>query len=480
MSCRTRRVATFIAILTVVSVWATAAFAQATDADDEREGTEQKPWVESTEPSDSKGPLRQSTISSLVDDAGKAVVNVVVTYRSQGLDAFFHSTPGGGDAQGSGFIVHPSGYTITNYHVVKNAEAITVRMRNGDEYNAEVIGVDPETDIALMQIERDEPFPTLPLGDSKQVSVGDYVVAIGNPLGLNHTVTSGIVSALGRRDLNISGEEYYTNFIQMDVPINPGNSGGPLLNLAGEVVGINAAVNAKGQGIGFAIPINMVKTLLPQLAKYGYVTRSWLGARVQSLTPALARSFGQDKATGVLIAEIVGESPASEGGLESGDIIINYNGTDIESKDHLPWLVSTTPPGRTVDVEVIRNGARETLSIELAAKPDQEEPDIPETEQSRDAQTNRELDVSVENLTESLARQLGAESTEGVVVEEIGDDSPARTAGLRQRDVIAEINGNPVDDTDAFDARMESFESGDIVRYKVIRGGRTVFVAFER
>jgi serine protease Do len=439
-------------------------------------------WVEGdSSPRTRNSPLRRSSISKLVDRTSRTVVNVIVTYGGGDFAAFLREPPGGreGMGQGSGFIIHPSGYTLTNYHVVKGATRIKVRMKDQSEYFAKVIGVDPKTDLALMKIEAERSFPAMPLGNSESVEVGDYVVAIGNPLGLHHTVTSGIVSALGRRNLGLEDDSLYTDFIQIDAPINPGNSGGPLVNLAGEAIGINTAINQKGQGIGFAIPINVVKKLLPQLKSKGYVTRSWLGARVQPLSKSLAESFSMEKARGALITEVLEDSPAGTAGLKAGDVIVGFGGESVRDSQELPWLVSSASPGQQVDIRLYRDGREVTRSVTLKEHPEQEKPDIPETRTPERARST-ELNVKVKNLTESLARQLGAGSRGGVVVTDIGDDSPARGAGLRKRDVITEIGPNSISSKSDFESAVEALKSGELVRLKLVRGGRVVYIAFER
>lgn len=439
-------------------------------------------WVDGDSSSRTRNsPLRRSSISELVDQTSRSVVNVIVTYGGGDFAAFLREPPGGreGIGQGSGFIIHPSGYALTNYHVVKGATRIKIRLKDQSEHFAKVVGVDPKTDLALMKIEAERSFPAMPLGDSETVEVGDFVVAIGNPLGLHHTVTSGIVSALGRRNLGLEDDTLYTDFIQIDAPINPGNSGGPLVNLTGEVIGINTAINQKGQGIGFAIPINAVKKLLPQLKSKGYVTRSWLGARVQPLSESLAKSFSMERPHGALITEVLDDSPANQAGLKAGDVIVGFGGQPVRDSQELPWLVSSTSPNEKVSVRLYRDGREVNRSVSLEEHPDQEKPDIPETRPPEKARST-ELNVKVKNLSESLARQLGAGSRGGVVVTDIGDESPARGAGLRKRDVITEIGPTSISSKRDFESAVNALKSGDLVRLKLVRGGRVVYIAFER
>ncbi len=430
-------------------------------------------------------PLTSETISKLVDRVSPAVVNIIVAYRGEGFEGLFDeegSLPGsdGGIGQGSGFVIHPDGYALTNYHVVEDAKSIRVRRKDGTEHEARVVGVDPRTDLALLRIDADDPLPTLPLGDSDEWSVGDNVVAIGNPLGLNHTVTSGIISAVGRHNLGPEGDDLATDFIQTDVSINPGNSGGPLVGLTGEVVGINTAINRKGQGIGFAIPINMIKNLLPQLKSQGYVTRGWLGARVQRVTPKLAESFGLDEPVGALVTEVADDSPAAGAGIRSGDVILQFDDRSVRTSDQLSWMVGSAGPDATVEMTLQRDGERTRREISLVAHPDRDKPDLPDSTATDDEQPSADLQVEVKELTESLARQLGAGSESGVVVTEISDDSPARGAGLRRRDIITEIGETPVDSTRDFEQLFTDLSDGEVVRLKLVRGGRVVYIAFER
>ncbi|MGM0556488.1 MAG: Do family serine endopeptidase [Myxococcota bacterium] len=440
-------------------------------------------WLEtkSEHAIDADSPLRFSSLANLAQKLSPSVVNVIVTYGGDSLEGILGSDweEKATIAQGTGFIIHPSGYILTNNHVVEGASAIKVRMLDGTEYKAKIVGLDPQTDIALMKVSPKGELPAMPLGDSDEVRVGEHVLAIGNPLGLTHTVTTGIVSALGRRDLNVGGKELYADFIQTDASINPGNSGGPLIGLDGSVVGMNTAINRQGQGIGFAIPINMVKTLIPQLKDTGYVVRSWLGIRVQALDKKLAESFGLSEARGALVTEVVDDSPAAQGGVEAGDVVLEFGNSRVKHSDQLPWLASTAGPGRTVQLAVIRDNRRQTVEVTMARLPNQDVPDIPSMDTSKPS-TGGDFGVQVKELTKSLARKLGAESKEGVVVTGIGDSSPAKQAGLRQRDVITQIGNSSITNKTDFDEAIDAAGTGDLVRLKIIRGGRVVYMAVER
>ena len=269
---------------------------------------------------------------------------------------------------GSGVIIDQDGYIVTNAHVVKNADKIVIKLDDKREFDAHRVGIDEKMDVALLKIASPHDLTVAPLGDSDTLQVGDWVLAIGNPFGLSETVTAGIVSALGR----VIGQGPYDNFIQTDASINPGNSGGPLIDMHGQVVGINAAIFSQSGGnigIGFAIPIRSVKSVLEQLKTHGKVIRGWLGVAIQDVTPELAQSFGLKKAQGALVADVTSDSPAARAGLERGDIIINYDGTDIDEAHQLPVLVADTKIGKSVSITVLRNGEKKTLHATVAEMP---------------------------------------------------------------------------------------------------------------
>ncbi len=287
--------------------------------------------------------------------------------------------PQRGGGTGSGFIINPEGYMLTNHHVINGADKIKVRLQVADKektYEAELIGSDRKTDIALLKIKREgtdtAPFPYIPMGDSKQLEVGEWVIAIGNPFGLSHTVTTGIVSAKGR-DI---GAGPYDEFIQTDASINPGNSGGPLLNMKGEVIGINTAIisgNTGGNvGIGFAIPINMAANIMKDLREHGKVTRGWLGVMIQNLTPELAESFSLKTTQGALVSDVLPNGPAFKGGLQRGDVIVKFSDQVVKDVSELPRLVATVPPGETVNVVILRNGKEQTVRITIDAQSEKE------------------------------------------------------------------------------------------------------------
>ncbi len=379
---------------------------------------------------------------------------------------------------GTGFIINGDGYIVTNNHVIENATEIKVKLaQDNKDYPARVVGADAKTDIALIKIELGarKSLPAIKFGNSGRLKIGEWVVAIGNPFGLDHTVTAGIVSAKGRKEINPSGRQGYYDFIQTDASINPGNSGGPLLNINGDVIGINTAISAVGQGIGFAIPIDMAKTILPQLKDKGKITRSWLGIQIQQVTPELAKSFNLDKPRGALISNVVKNGPAAKGGLKSGDIIINFNNHKINNHSDVPWLASTAGEGKTVRITVIRNSKEITLQIKLGKMPeDRRKASLEQKE------TDVDLGFSVTQLTPQLARKMGFEDEKGVVVTDIDDTSTAFEAGLRPKDIILEINGVQIVDLPQFNRSMKVVADSKFIRIRVKRDMGILFLAFGR
>jgi serine protease Do len=315
------------------------------------------------------------------------------------------------ESTGSGFILSKDGYVATNHHVIEGADKIVAILADGRELAGVVVGADPKTDLALIKVETDEDLPVAPLGDSNRIRVGDWVMAIGNPFGLDHSVTVGILSAKGR---NINAGPY-DDFLQTDASINPGNSGGPLIDIQGRVIGINTAINAAGQGIGFAIPINMAKDLLPQLRARGAVTRGWLGVQIQRVTPDLAETFGLEDPRGALVSQVFEGSPADEAKLKHGDVILEFDGKEIESYEDLPRQVAATPPGAEVTIVVSRDGKRKKLEATLE---EMEQPEIQPA--SLPAQSSSsEWGLQVEELTDEARESLGLD----------GDSKPRRPGG---------------------------------------------------
>lgn len=372
---------------------------------------------------------------------------------------------------GSGVISSTDGYIITNNHVVENADAISVRLTNAEEYDAKVIGRDPKTDLALIKITPKSPLPAVIFGDSERLRVGDWVVAIGNPFGFEQTVTAGIVSGKGRS----LGSGPYENFIQTDASINPGNSGGPLFNLNGEMVGINTAIYSRSGGnigIGFAIPVNTAKNVITQLKEHGSVVRGWLGVMIQQVTPELAKQFHLDRPIGALVGEVAPGGPADKAGIKQGDVIVRYNGKEISQVNSLPTLVSQSPVGSRATLVLIRGGKERTVTA-VIAKLDEEQDAAAEG----GAQTNQELGLSVQDLTPELAKTLGIKEKSGVLVVNVEPESPAFDKGLRRGDLILEINQKAVRNTAEFTRAANAAKKQGSLLLLVKRNGHTRYVA---
>ena len=367
---------------------------------------------------------------------------------------------------GSGVIIDPKkGYILTNNHVIAGADEITVRLDDGKEYKAEVVGRDPKTDLALIRTKVALDIEVgAPLGDSDKVQVGEWVMAIGNPFGLERTVTVGILSAKGR----VIGAGPYDDFLQTDAAINPGNSGGPLFNMKGEVIGINTAIVASGQGIGFAIPINMAKELLPQLKK-GKVTRGWLGVSIQEVTDDIAKSFKLKESKGALVAEVMEDTPAERGGLERGDIIVSFDGKSVETPNELQRIVANTSPNKRVKVEVMRDGKGKTLTVKVGTMPEE----FPETAKA----ITTDLGLTVQTLTPDLAEQFKwSRDEKGVLITGVEPGSAGDEAGLRRGDLIKEIDRQDVETTEDYKRILSKAKKGDSVLLFVKRGTRTFYI----
>jgi serine protease Do len=371
---------------------------------------------------------------------------------------------------GSGFIVDGDGTILTNYHVVDGAQKLSVTLSDGKSYDAKVIGRDQKSDIAVIKIEAGRNLPVAPLGDSDRLEVGEWVMAIGNPFGLDHTVTSGIVSAKGR---NI-GQGPYDNFIQTDASINPGNSGGPLINLRGEVVGINSAIFSQSGGnigIGFAIPSNAVKELLPQLRDKGKVVRGFIGASVQRVSPEIADSFGINPARGALVADLVKGGPAERAGVKTGDVIIEFDRKPIKDSADLPQQVARVAPGSAVPVKLIRDGKETTVRLTVG--------EMKEAEVAASPQEG-ELGLTVQPLTPQLAENLGLERTDGLVISAVKPGSAAEEAGLRSGDIIVEVNRQVVKNLAEYNREIARNDKAKSVLFLVRRGQSSLFLALKR
>jgi serine protease Do len=366
---------------------------------------------------------------------------------------------------GSGVIINKEGYILTNNHVVENAKEIMVTLYSEKDYPAAVIGRDKRADLALIKIDAKEDLPVAPLGDSDRLRVGEWVLAIGNPFGLSETVTAGIVSAKGR----VIGAGPYDDFIQTDASINPGNSGGPLFNFWGEVVGINTAIVAAGQGIGFAIPINMAKEILPQLKEKGRVIRGWLGVTVQRITSQLAKSFGLKEERGALVSQVFKGSPAEKAGIKSGDVILEFDGKKVKDFGELSRIVAATPVGKTVPIKIFREGKMLTLQATIA--------ELEERGEVAEAPVQKTLGINVQDLTPEIARALGLEDTTGVVVVQVEKGTPADQAGISRGDVVQEVNHQPVEGVDDFYRAINKAKDQESILLLVRRGATSLYIA---
>jgi serine protease Do len=379
------------------------------------------------------------------------------------FERFFRNAPQSPHKQrslGSGFIISQDGYILTNDHVVDGADEIKVKLSDGREYTGEIRGLDPKLDLALIKIDAGEDLPVARLGDSEEIKVGEWVMAIGNPFGLEQTVTVGIVSAKGR----VIGAGPYDDFIQTDASINPGNSGGPLFNMQGEVIGINTAIVAQGQGIGFAIPVNMAKQIIPQLRDEGRVTRGWLGVTVQALNKELAESFDLDTTHGALVNEVIEDSPADKAGLKRGDIIVEYDGKQVDELNDLPRLVAATPVDETVKVKVFRDGKERTINVKIGRLDDGEVALAPD-----DEETGGALGLTVANVTPELVERYSLESDQGILITKIDPEGPAAEANLRVGDLVVEADGKEVGSVKDFEELVGKMKSGKVLRLLIQR-----------
>src|SRR5216117_943816 len=430
----------------------------------------------------------EEAFTTAADRVTPAVVNVSAVPRKQSAEEaperfreffgeefyerFFRRRPREeARASGSGVLVDPRGYVLTNNHVIENAQDITVRLSDGRKFTAKLVGRDPKTDLAVLKVEAPSPLPAAELGDSDHLRVGQWAIAIGNPFGLDRTVTVGIISATAR---NRVGVATYENFIQTDASINPGNSGGPLLNLDGKVIGINTAIVAAGQGIGFSIPINQAKEVMRQLIASGRVVRGWLGIAIQDVTDELAGTFGVKE--GVLVAEVMKGGPAEAAGVRQGDVIVELNGAPIKEVPELQRRVAAVAPGQPVRLKVIRERKPVALSVTVTEMP-AEEPVL------AGAPEDEGWGLSVESLSGDAAAQLGLTIAAGLLVTDVVAGSPADKAGLRRGDVIVEVGKKPVADPATLFRTLAQLKPGDRVLVFVQRpssGGRAEYLVMER
>jgi serine protease Do len=366
---------------------------------------------------------------------------------------------------GSGFIIE-GGYILTNNHVVAGADEIKVKLADNREFKAEIKGVDERLDLALLKIDAKETLPTAKLGDSDTIQVGEWVMAIGNPFGLAETVTAGIVSAKGR----VIGSGPYDDYIQTDASINPGNSGGPLFNTQGEVVGINTAIVAGGQGIGFAIPVNMAKSIIPQLKEKGKVTRGRLGVTIQSVTADLAKSFGLSNGNGALVSRVFPESPAEKGGLKAGDIILEFDGKKIQEVNELSRLVAATAVGKKVTIKIVRDGIEKNITVVIDRLKDSNGYELGES-------IFDTLGLSVRELNKELAVRFQTKESTGVVVTELKADRVAQDVGIAEGDVIKEVDGKTIETLKDYEKAVAAHKKGQVIRFLLKRGDLSLYVA---
>ena len=420
-------------------------------------------------------------LTALVKRASPAVVSIIVEEAApvqlepnDPLHDFFERFYGDEPSEGlgTGFVIHPSGLILTNAHVVEHASKIRVVLEDEGfphEYVAKVVGRDSATDLALLRVKADRDLPVLPLGNSDDVQIADWVVAIGNPFGLSQSVTFGIVSQTNRTDITPQGREGYFDFIQTDASINPGNSGGPLLNLRGEVVAINNAINASGQGIGFAVPINMAKTVIPQLAKDGKVTRAWIGLSIQDVSVEFAHSLGMKRPAGVVVSELSSGGPAAKAGIEVGDVILSWNGQPVRGAHRMRWDVACAQVGRKIPVELVRNGKLKRVTVEPKTQP-------PEKHGALDdgAAPEGRLGLRLGAADPRAAVLAGVPAGAGVV--EVAPDSTAARAGLKQGDLIVALGKQPVAGAEDLSTLLAHAAPDALLEMLVRRDGESVYV----
>jgi serine protease Do len=424
----------------------------------------------------------QQAFTNLVKVVTPSVVNISTISKKKLVQPFIEISPFFGDlfeempsrpryrkesSLGSGIIINRDGYIITNDHVVRDAESIQVKLSNESTYDAKVVGSDPKSDIAVIKINSKEPLPVAVLGDSDKLQVGQWAIAIGNPFGLDRTVTVGVVSATGRSNMGI---ETYENFIQTDASINPGNSGGPLLNVNGEVIGINTAIVAAGQGIGFAIPVNMAKRVVEQLIKKGSVTRAWLGVAIQPVTEDIAASFGLQKAKGALISDVMAGSPAEKAGLRQGDILLTFDDKEVKDARQLQLVVAETPIGKPVVAEIFRDGKLQKFNLQLASG------DSKEATKPRPAKVAESwLGLEVDELPRSKAQS----GISGVIVTAVEPESTAASSGLQRGDIITSVNQRKTGTLQEYEAAMKDAAKRGSVALLVRRGNVSIYFALK-
>ncbi len=431
------------------------------------------------------------SFSDVVNKASDGVVNIsttkmvtrqVMPFMNDDLFRYFFggNMPGGRgqggesprqyktSALGSGFVIDKSGYIVTNNHVIDGADEIIIKFKNDKEFKAEIVGADPLTDLALLKIDpKGADITPIALGDINKSEIGDWVVAIGNPLGLGGTVTAGIISAKGR----VLGDGPYDNFVQTDASINPGNSGGPLLNMNGEVIGVNTAIIQSAQGLGFAVPVNMLSDILPKLKK-GKVSRGWLGVTLQPLDENLAKTFGLPDTEGVLVADVIEGDPAARGGMTAGDVILAVDGVKVADSRALIKIIGSKAPEETVKITVFRDGKKMDVNVKLGERP------TDSSYSQGGSGDGGDRPISVTQLSGEDAARLGVKS--GVVVTGVNEDTSAFNAGLRSGDVIVWFNKKNIESPNQFYSMLDKVKKGDVIGLKVVSQNGSRFVAFNK
>src|SRR6266542_68151 len=432
-------------------------------------------------------PVPSGSFSQVAESVAPAVVNINTVTRGPGgrtpieeffgeefFRRFFGEVPEREQVQkslGSGVIVDPSGIVLTNAHVVERASEIEVVTADGKKHKAKVVGADRRTDLAVLKLQGGGPYPAATLGDSDKLKVGDWVLAIGSPFGLQQTVTAGIISAKGRS----IGQGPFDDFLQTDSAINPGNSGGPLVTISAEDVGSTSLILSRSGGnvgIGFSIPSNMAKRIYTELAAKGKITRGWLGVSIQELTPELAKGFGLKEPRGVLIADVVKDSPADRAGLTSGDVLIEFDSKKVDTPQDLQKIVAATAPGKGVPVKVWREKGEKTLEIKLGETPE-------ETAMAEPAGKGKSLlGLETRPITPEIQRQLNLRTPDGVIVARVEEESAAAEAGLQRGDVVREVNRQRIRSMQDFERVTQGIKPGDRVTMLLQRGPQPLYVAF--
>ncbi|HSA87837.1 MAG TPA: Do family serine endopeptidase [Nitrospira sp.] len=415
----------------------------------------------------------QIVITELAEEAKPSVVNLFpITSAGRLREGPGERTPNA-SGSGSGLIVDSEGHIVTNNHVIGDASEIEVRFSDKTKLIAHVIGKDPDTDLALLKVTTDRPLPSARFGDSAGVKVGQWVLAVGNPFGLDRTVTLGVVSGIGRENINLSR---YENFIQTDASINPGNSGGPLFNLRGEVIGINTAIINFAQGIGFAIPSNMAKQVIEQLLAKGKVVRGWLGVGIQPLTADLAKKFGVTEGEGVLVNEVFDNDPAALAGIKPGDVIIRIDGAVVDSPNKLSRLIATRTPGATSRVEIIRDLKRLTIDVPLTERRDTP---VMASLPRQEEKLGVKLGLDLQDVTATLAERFQLRESKGVLIAKVEPNSQAQAEGLREGDLIKEVNRIEVSSIGEFTSAIARSRRGDTLLLRVLRENRAFYVVLK-